>query len=438
MVVTKEKTPGQIAIGLTSYDGELSKNETQGKYSTFREMRKDPTIALARQLVIAPILASSWSVERKEGVEDEIVDFIDDQLSSVRLHLLETAMLGCIDFGWQGFEKVFTVNEDGRIAVSKLKPLLQDYTKILVEIENGAYAGLRQDNTASIPIILRAQETLLFNVNVEGTYWYGEPILEAVRDPYEKWVEVEKAAAKYDKKIAGSHWVIHYPPGTSKVNGVDTDNFVVAKNVINSLEASGTIAIPRTVEGFLDTLNVNAPDAWKVELISATGISGTALTERQKYLDALKVRAFGVPERAILEGQFGTKAEAEAHADLAIVAMEIRHKNLIRIINWHLVNQLVRLNFGKGYENRVYVEPAPLVDLALQFLRDIYKNILSSPEGFLLETDTIDKEALKDRLGIPVNAESNVDYSENWRKTYGNDSENWRKTYGNEEVVKPA
>ena len=403
----KEKTPAQIATGLVSYDGVLSKTSTHGRYSTFREMRNDPTIALARQLVIAPILAGDWSLEREDGVEDEIVDFIDTQIMPSRLHIMSTGLLGCIDFGWQGYEKIFQLDGQGRICLKKLKPLMQDFTEILIDANTGAYAGLKQENPS--PIILGLQDTLLFNIQVEGTYWYGTPVLEAVRDPYEKWDQVENAAAKFDKKVAGSHWVIHYPPGTSEVDGVATDNFEVAQKLITSLESSGALAVPRAVEEFIDTLGDNSPNAWKIELMAPTGISSTVLTERQKYLDALKVRAFGVPERAVLEGQYGTKAEAEAHADFAIMSMEIRHRQMVQIINWHLINQLLRLNFGKEYENKVYLEPAPIVDLALQFLRDVYKQILTSPDGFLLELDTLDMESLKDRLALPIKADANVD-----------------------------
>ena len=47
----------------------------------------------------------------------------------------------------------------------------------------------------------------------------------------------------------------------------------------------------------------------EIELLSDSGKGQQPFTDRQKYLDILKVRAFGFPERSILEGQFGTKAD---------------------------------------------------------------------------------------------------------------------------------
>jgi hypothetical protein len=121
------------------------------------------------------------------------------------------------------------------------------------------------------------------------------------------------------------------------------------------------------------------------------------------------VRAFGLPERAVLEGQFGTKAEAEAHADLAIANMELRHQVLVQDINWHVVNQLLRLNWGEDSEGMVYLQPAPIADLALSFLRQLIISTLTQPEGFATFISGVDIESLYDRMNIPILPDANFD-----------------------------
>jgi len=394
----KEKTSHQVprVAGLLSTLDTLPKPSITA-YSTLRTMRRDPTIALARWLVVAPILASGWSVEAEEDAPEGSKDFINEQMQPLRLHLLKTGMYGCLDFGWQPYEKVFKVGADGRVVIRKLKPLLQDTTSILIDTKTGAYVGLKNN---MVP--LKTAETLLLYIDVEGTDWYGQSLLENVNDPYTKWNSVNEAADRYDRKVAGSHWVVHYPQGTSNVNGTETDNFKVAQDLLQTLESSGAIAVPRQLQDVIDDLNRQQPDAWKIELLSDQGRGTASFIDRQKYLDALKVRGLGLPERAVLEGEFGTKAEAEAHADFAITNMEMRHRMIVQLVNWHLVNQLLRFNYGPDAENTVYVEPAPITDLALQHLRKVYDAILSSPEGFMYEMTSIDLEALKDRLGIPI------------------------------------
>jgi hypothetical protein len=119
-------------------------------------------------------------------------------------------------------------------------------------------------------------------------------------------------------------------------------------------------------------------------------------------LDALKCRAFGWPERSILEGQFGTKAESEAHADFAITLTESRHADIVLSLNWHAVNQIIRLNWGKEYENKVFIKQAPIADLERQYLKEVYKLVLSNPEYGAHELASMDLESLRDRLGIPT------------------------------------
>jgi len=377
-------------------------------YSKLRLMRKDSTISLARQLVVAPVLASPWSIEAEQDAPPEAKEFINSQMQPMRMHLLRTGMYGCIDFGWQPYEKVFKYDEaTGHVVIHKLKPLLQDITDILVEEANGAYKGLKQESNGNVT--LEVEDSLLLNIDVEGTYWYGQGLLENCEDPYDDWNAANISVKRYDNKVAGANWVVHYPIGTSMVNGVETDNFKVAKTFIAALEGNGAIAIPRRLSDLVDDLNKDSPDAWHIELLGDSSPKQYSQVARFKYLDALKVRALGLPERAVLEGQFGTKAEAEAHADLAITNMELRHKTLVQLINWHLVNQLLRLNFGQEAENKVYIEPAPIADLALQYLRSIYVEIIKNPDGFLQEFEHIDFEALKDRLGVPILSKDDVD-----------------------------
>jgi hypothetical protein len=410
----KEQTGPQVAAIPWLTSGELSHQEGRTSQTLtaakVRQMRRDPTISLARELSMAPILSSEWSVEAEEEAPEGAKEFIQQELLPLRIHVVKTGLSGWIDWGWQPYEKIFGDAKDGRIGLKKLKPLLQDFTTILVDNKTGAYAGLKQ-SIVGTPVILGVPESLLLSFDVEGTDWRGQSIMEKAELTYDAWLKIESAANRYDQKVAGSHWVVHYPRGTSKVNGVDTDNFTVAKQLLNTLEASGGIAVPSLADEVIANLNIQAkfPKAWEIELLSDTGNARANFIDRQKYLDARLVRAFGLPERAILEGQFGTKAEAEAHADLAIANMDLRHQKLVQDINWHLVNQLLRFNFGPDAEGSVYLSPSPIADLAIQFLRQLFLAMVGNPEGFATFVSGVDLESLFDRLNVPVRPDANLD-----------------------------
>ena len=377
-------------------------------------MRRDPTLSLARQLVIAPVLASEWAYEAKEDAPEGAADFIQDCLDTFRLHILRNAFLGWIDFGWAPFEKVFGFDDQsGKIKLKKLKPLLQDITSILIEPAHGSFAGFEQDDNVRLTV----DGCLLLSCDVEGTDWYGNAIMRNAESAYDAWKDVEAGACRYDNRIAGSHWIVYYPVGkTQQENGEYVDNYTLAKRILADLEASGRMAIPidKATE-VLEALEGNGASehaGWRIEILSDKGASQTGFVDRMKYLDTLKVRALGVPERSILEGQFGTKAEAGAHADFAILNMELRHQQAVEAVNWHLVNQLLRINYGRSAENTVFVSPAPIADRAISFLRTLYEKLISSPEGFANEILAIDTDALKDRLGIPIDEEAEFEEPE--------------------------
>lgn len=410
-----ELTGAQVTC-VTWGDNELPRPKDQPHtfYAKVREMRKDPTVALARALSIAPILAAQWSYEQENDAPVGAQEFISRMLAPLRFHILRSSFFGCIDFGWQAYEKIFEIREDGMCYLRKLKPLLQDITDILVDVDTGAFIGVKQEefHHPSRPqgVALSVDKCLLLNIDVEGSNWYGESVMSIVEGPYDSHVKSNAGSERYDQKLAGSHWVIHYPQGQSKIDGSgeEVDNFIIAKRIIARLESSGAIAVPRQIAQHLDSMNESSPDSWKIELINDPGGQQTFM-ERMRYLDALKCRAFGLPERAVIEGQFGTKAEAEAHADIAILNMEARHMLIAQQINWHLVNQLLRYNYGPQAENKVYIQPAAIADLEKSWLRDLYTKIISDPNGFLTELDGIDLEALRDRVGIPVKPATNVD-----------------------------
>lgn len=399
-VKSSEVSKAQVLMGGDSES--LDKPpKTSGKfYTKVREMRNDATVSLCRELVAAPILTAAWSIDSNDAAPPDAKDIIDGCIQPFRLHLLKTSFYGCLDFGWQPYEKVFEHDEmTGKLLPKKLKPLLQDKTDIQIDPSNGSFMGFKQDE-----ILLDLDNSLLVNIDVEGTDWYGQPKMKSVEGAYDNWVICNNANVRYDAKIAGAHWIIHYPKGSTTINGLQKDNFTIATELLGQLQSSGSFVVPKFIEQFVGDANdaAGSDTAWKIELLSAMPTSNVAFIDRLKYLDAMKARGLGLPERAALEGQFGTKAEAEAHADFAISNMELRHQMMVQHYNWHLINQILRLNWGPQYENTVWISVAPITDMALQYIRKIYEAVINNADGFAAESLKLDMDAMRDRLSLPT------------------------------------
>ena len=385
------------------YDsGEIERSLTDfGTYAAYRKLRTDPTVALGRGLLVAGILAGSWSVESQKGTPPAVVEFVKTLLP-LREDIMRTAVgYGRVDFGWMPYEKIFEI-ANGR-TVLRLKPLLHDITTVLIAA-NGNFSGYRQRTTGS-PIDIPLEKCLHIAFDVEGSNHYGVPLLENVRAIQTSWNDCDAGAKRYDKKIAGSHWVVHYPPGTSEIDGETVENADVARQLLLALESSGSMSLPSTTAEYVQELNDAAVAKlyqWDVKLISDTSSRQPEFGDRLKYLDSLKIRGLILPERSMLEGTHGTLAEAETHVNMAVRHMQGIDKSITRQVNEQIVQQLVVLNFGEGARHKAWLTAAPLVDMEIGFLRKLYLALADKDEG------GIDVAALKEKLSVPAGVEDGV------------------------------
>lgn len=362
-------------------------------YKTYRDMRKQPTLAINREFAMAPVIAGEWSYEGDDDTPEEWIKFIQKQCDKQRRTYVANALRGCIDFGWAPFEVVYEPVE-GKIVIAKVKPLLQDITSILVDTTTGAFVGFEQFEK-SIPLEI----CLLVTFGLEGTQWYGNSLLENARVTYNEWMEANAGAARYDRKMAGTNFVVYYPYGTTLFNGTETDNFEIAKSIISALESSGSIAIPSVIANFVDKLHAAEP-AWKVDYVGDGNPRQYSFVARLEYLDKLMSRSMIVPERAVLEASSGTRADASSHQDLASAFWDIQHELITDTFNKGPVNTLLALNFGPNAIDKVRAKASPILNATKAFMQDLYKSVLTSQSG-IEEFVTIDTDAMKDELGIP-------------------------------------
>lgn len=377
-----------------------------GTYDTYRKMRADPTVALARSVVRSPIESNKWTFEAKDDAPDGALELIQEQMQSMRPIVIK-AMLDAMDLGWAGFEKVFEVRawsppEGGQakpvLWLKKLKPLLQDITEILADKADGRFMGFKQKDTE-----IGVDNALLYTFDREGDNHYGRARLENVRNVWAWWEDANKGAAKYDNKIAGVFPHVTFPPGKGQgATGNEEDNFELAKRMVSAIQAGNGIVTPKIASAYADEEDLNDPkaQAWTVTLLEDRGSRQPGFIERLRYLDTLKMRGYLRPERVALEGQFGTKAEAGVHADIAILDGELIDQDIARVINWHVVDQLMALNFGEDARGTVYITPAPLQDELKALYVELVKALMGQPAGLELLLDWLDWDAIIDSLGI--------------------------------------
>ncbi len=408
----RKEITGPQTVSFSFGDSTLVRSYTTvGTYTELRAVRKNPTVQLARALLVSCIQAGSWNIEADEDVPAEVTEFFEHVLPLREDFIYNAVAYGKVDFGWCGFEKIFRT-DGNRIMIETLKPLLHDMTIVLVT-KHGRFNGYRQNSMGwgvlnpqagtvgpAYPLNIPVEKSLHIAFGVEAGYLYGMPLLEGIRATMDMWDECNDGARKYDKKIAGVQPLIEYPTGSANVDEETKNNSRVAVGMNDALTSGGGVVIPKSTLALEDIPTIQNETqaglyAWKVSLLETKGKQQAAFIDRLKYLDAQKVRGLGFPERAILEGQYGTKAEAGEHIGMLMTNIQETDKAITRTLNQQLINQLLVLNYGEEMVDKVRLVSAPLVNTQIAFIRKVYE------ERSKTDPD-IDLAAMRDKLGIPT------------------------------------
>ncbi len=402
---TSEGVAG-IATALTGMDGYTP--ASPGTYETYRKIRKHPTVALARIIATVPIRIAAWSVEALDNVQEDRIEFVREQVEYFWPGLIYNIPYS-LDYGFQSFEKVWEI-VDGRYVYAKIKPLLPDNTEVMVDEKTGAFAGLKQHS-----VELGPEKVFWFTYDGEAGNFYGRSRHENIRvNAWQPWLDTAKQMANYGAKTAGVIPVIEYPMGESKdATGAVKSNFDLAKKVLDNLTNAKGIAMPNQFKKYAQDLlakgvSMKDMEAWVITFLEPKGQHGSDFVNMLKYYDSLLMRGWLVPERAAIEGTFGTKAEAETHGNLAMEVAMLLYSEILRQVNWYVINPLLRYNFGIEAENTIYLSKAGISPSQQTFLRDLLGKTLTNPANIDLFMKWLDIDSMLDTVGLPKAEETIV------------------------------
>ena len=376
-----------------------------GTYRTYRDMLEDPTIALAHAAATAPIVAAGWSIESDDDAPDGAQELIEDVFEPLRGRLIYQACRA-IYYGWQSFEKVWGIDDDGRLVIERFKPLIPDNTEIAIDKDNGAVIGVKQAG-----ITLDRGHCVIVTNDSEGENPYGRSRMENLRKwAWKPWTAGMEKLAQYQAKTAGVIPVCRYPEGSGKnASGQTVQNYEAATQMILQLQMAHGIVMPTAIPDWaMDAIrsgsNIADLMAWQVSFLETRAGHGAEFIESLSYQDKLKVRGYLLPERAILEGQFGTKAEAGVHGDIAVLISQQFLDCIIEELNRQAVDDVLMVNFGPTAKGKVYLTPGPIQDQAMALYQSIVTALYSGSPDLALEQ--LDMDAILDSLRLPKAQES--------------------------------
>ncbi len=378
-----------------------------GTFATYRKMRSNPTIALARVVELAPIKATKWSFEQKEGAPPGALELVKDALESI-MPLLVGECVRSMDFGFTPFEKVWEIRRvDGvaRLTLRKLKPLLIDITEPLVDKEDGSFRGLKQGK-----VEIGSEKVFWFTYDGEpGNEWFGRSKNENLRKAYKAWEDLFDKAGRYATLAAGPVPLIQYPEGTARdKNGKEVDAYEIASGLLQAMQSGKGVIMPNTLAKYASTLAekgipLDTLKAWIFDFLEPKARYGDDFVKLLTHAEKLLVRGRLAPERAVLEGEHGTKADSEVHTDIVLSGADEFLTDLRRCVNWFIINPLLMLNYGEAAKGMITAEPAPLVDEKLALIREMVKTVLTAPQNRDLFLDVFGLAQSMEMLNLPRN-----------------------------------
>ncbi len=413
-----EATGGQVlAVGGVG-DGPMGGGRMlAGTYATYRRMLADPTIALARAVATAPLLASPWSYECKDGTPDAWVHLVRDALEPLQQKLKKDC-LRAWDMGWQPFELVWksrrTSPEEGLPAVvvtyERIKPLLPDIATPLVD-QRGRLVGLRNGRVLS-PGELPADKVWVYVYDQEGDDYFGRSRLENCREDWNDWRAANDNARRLSRKAAGTVAIGHYPLGESEdAAGNKISNYKATLQVLTDIVAGKAVAVPNLFaaeENLRLAANLAGESAFKFDFLDAgnTGPAQAGLIDERKYKDARMMRGYFTPERAATEAaRSGSRADAGSAADIATLISDLSGMELVESINRGLVDPLLMHNFGPQARGAVYLTAGKLSASLRQFFQSLFVTLLGNPAMTDAMARMIDLDAMLDALEVPKSSQ---------------------------------
>lgn len=374
-----------------------------GTFDTYRKMRASPTVAIARAVAMSAIKAADWTYEGKDGVPDDRIAFIREELERHKRKLLNEG-LRSLDYGFQTVVIDWSIDNAGRSVVGRLSPKLPEDVTIQVYEHTRDFAGIKVKGGQSF----EPDQVCLFTYDAEADGLYGRSRMENIREfAWKPGQTLVGRIGNYVDKTAGIIPMVTYPEGEARdANGQVKSNFEIAVKILEMMTSGKGIAMPNTFPQWAEDLIRNGGDpeqlaSWKISFVETGSGHGAEFLSLLQHFESLQMRGWLVPERTAIEGSRGTLAEAEQHADVALSVAQEDAEWIAEQVNHQVVNPLLIQNYGNAAKDSVRIKVSPIVSEGKAFIREMVKTILTNPANIDTFEAVADLDAMMDQAGVP-------------------------------------
>ena len=329
---------GESAYGAMPTMAGVTYNPDSIPLNTYIQMEDDAQIKAVLTIVKAPIMNVVWSIACKDK---DISQFCRENLEPLWGNLVRN-MLNALNFGWQGFEKIWEKSNESWI-YKDFQDLYHGQTDILKTDKMG-FGGLSQSTLSRGTVTIPIDKSFVFTHEKRFGNLYGRSKL---RSAYSYWF-IDKYTYDFENQFYERYAIpiLHgqAPSGVSQTGGdaanpIVEDNLKLLLNKLQGLRSATCIVTPSDV-------GINKEQKWKIDVVESAR-RGADFTQRHNQLDAMKARAIFAPELVFSTPQAGSSyALAREHATVFMGAEEALLFDIKTHIDKYILPQLVLYNFG--------------------------------------------------------------------------------------------
>lgn len=364
--------------------GVLTADLPAADVSTYKAMRKDPQIALAMAVKKAPIARAKWDVVCENA---RVKRLVQENLDRI-WRRMTLRSLSALEFGFQAFEKVWTLR-GGAYQIEDLVDIDPADVTMLADERTGAFGGFQVGETKVL-----VEKAFVFTHQKEWGNLYGRSEFESICDVWWWSMCAYDLVNRYYERKADPPIKARAPSGVqTDTQGNVTDNMQHMEELVETLKSNGVVTLPAEV------LTEQGELAWDAEYM-LDDQRGPMFLEYINHLDAKKLRGLFVPERTVTQDQAtGSYGMAETHRTAFADTEDLIVAEYEEQVNAYVVRPLVQYNARRPVDCRVKI--ARMADDEREHLWGVIERILASAEAGNL-TRLIDRKRLLDNADIPM------------------------------------
>lgn len=330
---------GESAAGSMPSIAGISYNPDSIPLLTYIQMEDDAQIKAVMTIVKAPIMNVVWSIACENK---DIAKFCRETVEPLWGNLIRN-MLNALNFGWQGFEKIWE-KRDNNWVYKDFQDLYPGQTDILKDPKTMGFAGLSQSTLSRGTVTIPVDKSFVFTNEKRFGNLYGR---SKFRSAYTYWF-IDKYTYDFENQFFERYAIpiLHgeAPSGVSQIGGDAAnpqvqDNLKLLLDKLQGLRSATCIVTPS------DT-GINKEKKWAINVLESKR-RGADFTQRHNQLDAMKARAIFAPELVFSTPAAGSSyALAREHATVFMGAEEAFLFDIKTHIDKYILPQLVLYNFG--------------------------------------------------------------------------------------------